>query len=104
MATDTMAVSRAPTRTPAVEGRRSTMFEVSAGERRRDHGPRSVAHRTFGHPERRSPARVQPGPNGILRVMSERLVLTSDRVIDTERGEGVADRAVIVEGDRIVDV
>ena len=36
--------------------------------------------------------------------MSERLVLTSDRLIDTERGEGVTGRAVIVEDDRIADV
>ena len=36
--------------------------------------------------------------------MSERLVITSDRVIDTQRGEVRSDRAVIVVGDRITDV
>jgi imidazolonepropionase-like amidohydrolase len=36
--------------------------------------------------------------------MSERIVLTSDRLIDTERGEVRAGQAVIVEGERIVDV
>ena len=43
-------------------------------------------------------------PNGILRRMSERIVLTSDRLIDTERGEVRTGQAVIVEGDRILDV
>ncbi len=33
--------------------------------------------------------------------MTERLVLLADRVIDSEHGEVLADRAVIVEGDRI---
>lgn len=36
--------------------------------------------------------------------MIERIVLTADRLIDTERGEVLTDRAVIVEGDRITDV
>ncbi|MGZ8581145.1 MAG: amidohydrolase family protein [Actinomycetota bacterium] len=36
--------------------------------------------------------------------MSERIVLTSDRLIDTERGEVLTDRAVIVDGDRVADV
>ena len=36
--------------------------------------------------------------------MSERVVLTSDRLIDTERGEVLTDRAVIVDGDRVTDV
>ena len=46
----------------------------------------------------------RPGPNGILRAMTDRVVLTPDRLIDTERGEVLTDRAVIVEGDRITDV
>jgi imidazolonepropionase-like amidohydrolase len=36
--------------------------------------------------------------------MSERTVLTSDRLIDTERGEVLTDRAVIVEDDRVAAV
>jgi imidazolonepropionase-like amidohydrolase len=36
--------------------------------------------------------------------MSERIVITADRLIDTERGEVVPDRAVILEADRIVGV
>src|SRR3712207_1847422 len=36
--------------------------------------------------------------------MSERIVVTADRVIDTERGEVRTGRAVIVEDDRIADV
>jgi imidazolonepropionase-like amidohydrolase len=36
--------------------------------------------------------------------MSERIVLTSDRLIDTERGEVLTDRAVVVDGDRIAGV
>ncbi len=36
--------------------------------------------------------------------MTERIVLTPDRLIDTERGKVLTDRAVIVGGDRIIDV
>ncbi|HET6713863.1 MAG TPA: amidohydrolase family protein [Actinomycetota bacterium] len=36
--------------------------------------------------------------------MSERTVLTSDRLIDTERGEVLTDLAVIVDDDRVADV
>ena len=36
--------------------------------------------------------------------MSERIVLTADRLIDSERGAVHVDRAVLVDGDRIVDV
>ena len=36
--------------------------------------------------------------------MTDRVVLTPDRLIDTERGEVLTDRAVIVDGDRITDV
>ena len=41
---------------------------------------------------------------GILRAMSERVVLTSDRLLDTAAGEVLRERAVIVEGDRIASV
>lgn len=36
--------------------------------------------------------------------MGERIVLTADRLIDSERGAVHVDRAVLVDGDRIVDV
>jgi imidazolonepropionase-like amidohydrolase len=36
--------------------------------------------------------------------MSERIVLTPDRLIDTERGEVRTGLAVIIEGERILDV
>ena len=36
--------------------------------------------------------------------MTERIVLTPERLVDTERGEVLIDRAVIVDGERIVDV
>jgi imidazolonepropionase-like amidohydrolase len=36
--------------------------------------------------------------------MTDRIVVTGDRLIETERGEVASDRAVIVEGDRIADV
>jgi imidazolonepropionase-like amidohydrolase len=36
--------------------------------------------------------------------MSERIVLTSERLIDTERGEVLTGHAVVVDGDRIADV
>ncbi|CAN5804627.1 amidohydrolase family protein [soil metagenome] len=57
-------------------------------------------HATFGPPR----PRVRAGPDGILRPMSERIVLTADRLIDTERGEVLTGRSVIVDGDRIADV
>ncbi len=57
-------------------------------------------HATFGPPR----PRVRAGPGGILRHMSERIVLTADRLIDTERGEVLTGRSVIVDGDRIADV
>jgi len=41
---------------------------------------------------------------GILAAMAERIAVLPDRIIDTVRGEVVPDRAVLVEGDRIVDV
>lgn len=36
--------------------------------------------------------------------MTERTVLTADRLVDTELGKVLTDRAVVVQGDRIVDV
>ncbi|MDH4112186.1 MAG: amidohydrolase family protein, partial [Actinomycetota bacterium] len=36
--------------------------------------------------------------------MSERIVITADRLIDTHRGEVLTGRSVVVDGDRIADV
>jgi imidazolonepropionase-like amidohydrolase len=52
----------------------------------------------------RGRAAGRPGSERYPAPMTERIVLTADRLIDTERGEVVTDRAVIVEGDRIIDV
>ncbi len=41
---------------------------------------------------------------GILAAMAERIAVIADRIIDTAGGEVVADRAVVLEGERIVDV
>jgi len=44
------------------------------------------------------------GRVGILRRMTDRIALLPDRIIDTDDGAVLTDRAVIVEGDRIADV
>src|SRR6476646_2972558 len=93
-----------PRRSPAGTGWTPFRVVAASGWRGEPRLPRSRYRPRRPEPSVTSEDPPRPVGLGILRRMTERIALLPDRIIDTDAGTAVADRAVLVEDDRIADV